>query len=916
MTTLLTTFFASTAIFMQSQLKYGAQRNDFLHRWYERPLHQNTAYADQSDGSFLNLPAFKKTVETMRYGKIDGITFFASQLDVRWELLERSQLPGCEIKVLPVLTGRNAIDGYVKAAERILSVPNAYRINGKCVCLVRGMTHKFVDASLLLHLKSIIVEKLGDKFLFLPYNEVFVNKTDYNNGNPTSEAVARAKENLRSLLRVGDGFMYAMNLQGLVNRRYDRALFERVVAKVISDVYAEEEFKGKKLLGMHFNGGHLNSYRYQFNTDSNGTATLCDRLETAVKLSSDIINLGEWDEENENTQFRPMTSRGYAYMRILRHFADRFAGREPTPAPGDDVTIPNLMLSYRKTLVAGETIEVEVRNIPDGTFKGQNFRVSFAWKDDSGRTVLSYPAKTLEASVQSAVRFTTPVAEVVSHRVLNPFFRVEWDGGSREYSEGLHQLGLRGVRNIDHMWVVQPLRELSEGTKGELEIGECDSNGVYTVRGKVSSPKDLRTVEVLDDMDSAYVHSDAPDVPAGYEQIRVRMTGFGKKPEMLTGSIRFRNSPGTILKPSLNKRVPVKVKDGAWLLKNSRCNKFGLDLWANVPSAEMTNGEIDIDIPPYFSGKVRLADLLTRDVVGFNSINHCGLSVMRFLPVAYLPRPLSGNQAEFTFRWKPLEKTSVLRLHVIDDDYHIWRGAAKTIYRPSGRTVPVSVFDRDRDKTVSIELDENRFDDIAYDMSERTDSVLHLTEGRMLTGMMGSSVELAQGFGRGESYYGYPLQERYKLSKNENEMMPTNGWGALSLQTIPAFAGFELTMKVKPKGFGAKQGLFGTGNCGMDVTLEPDGTVMALFAGGNAFTRKNKWLSIPVRGPALKDGEWNTIKIATDRRTAWITVNGVRGEPVEYSDYFFNQRYALFGITIYASNYFKGEIGSLSVKVK
>ena len=913
MTTLLATFFASTAIFIQSQLKYGAQRDDFLHRWYERPLHQNTAYADQSDGSFLNLPAFKKTVETMRYGKIDGINFFASRLDQRWELFKKSLLPGCEITVLPTLSGQRNMDGYIKVVERVMSAPNAYRINGKCVFPVRGITSHYADDSFITNLKRILVEKFGDRILLLPCNCVFT-KEEYNNGNPTPETVTAAKERLRNLLRAGDGFMYMMQLKGLVNRRYDKALFERVVAKIISDVYAEEEFKGKKLLGMHFNGGHLNSYRWQFNTDSNGTATLCDRYETAVKMSADIIIHGEWDEENENSQFRPMTSRGYAYMRIVRHFADRLAGREPTPAPGDDVTIPNLMLSYRKTLVAGETIEVEVRNIPDGTFKGQNFRVSFAWKDDSGRTVLSYPAKTLEASVQSAVRFTTPVAEVVSHRVLNPCFRVEWDGGFREYSEGLHQLGLRVVRNIDHMWVVQPLRELSEGTKGELEIGECDSNGVYTVRGKVTSPKKLRTVEVLDDMDSAYVHSDAPDVPAGYEQIRVRMTGFGKKPEMLTGSIRFRNSPGTILKPSLNKRVPVKVKDGAWFLKNSRCNNFGLDLWANVPSAEMTNGEIDIDIPPYFSGKVRLADLLTRDVVGFNSINHCGLSVMRFLPVAYLPRPLSGNQAEFTFRWKPLEKTSVLRLYVIDDDYRIWRGAAKTIYRPVGRTVPVSVFDRDRDKTVSIELDENRFDDITCDISGRADSVLHLSGGRMLTGMVGSSAELAQGFGRAESYNGYPLQERYKKSKNE--AMPTNGWGTLSLQTIPGFAGFELTMKVKPKGFGVKQGLFGTGNCGLDVTLEPDGTVMALFAGGNAFTRKKTWLSVPVKGPTLKDGEWNTVKIATDRRTAWIEVNGVRGSAVPYSDYFFNQRYALFGCTIDAPNFFKGEIDSLSVKVK
>ena len=33
-----------TAIFARAQLKYGAERSDFLHAWYERPLHQNTSW--------------------------------------------------------------------------------------------------------------------------------------------------------------------------------------------------------------------------------------------------------------------------------------------------------------------------------------------------------------------------------------------------------------------------------------------------------------------------------------------------------------------------------------------------------------------------------------------------------------------------------------------------------------------------------------------------------------------------------------------------------------------------------------------------------------------------------------------------------------------------------------------------------
>ena len=93
------------------------------------------------------------------------------------------------------------------------------------------------------------------------------------------------------------------------------------------------------------------------------------------------------DEENENTHFRPTVCNGFSAARILRYFADRSVGRALDVLPGDDVTIPNLIVSYRKSLVAGEPIEVEVRNVPDGTFKGVAFDVAFAWCDRDGKVV-------------------------------------------------------------------------------------------------------------------------------------------------------------------------------------------------------------------------------------------------------------------------------------------------------------------------------------------------------------------------------------------------------------------------------------------------------------------------------------------------------------------------------------------------
>ena len=56
------------AIFSRAQMKYGTQRDDFIHRWYERPLHQDTSFKAADDGHFLNPSAWLKTVEAVRLG--------------------------------------------------------------------------------------------------------------------------------------------------------------------------------------------------------------------------------------------------------------------------------------------------------------------------------------------------------------------------------------------------------------------------------------------------------------------------------------------------------------------------------------------------------------------------------------------------------------------------------------------------------------------------------------------------------------------------------------------------------------------------------------------------------------------------------------------------------------------------------
>ena len=48
-----------TALFARGQLKYGLERTDYLHRWVDRPLFQDSNLQKFETGTFINDEAWK-----------------------------------------------------------------------------------------------------------------------------------------------------------------------------------------------------------------------------------------------------------------------------------------------------------------------------------------------------------------------------------------------------------------------------------------------------------------------------------------------------------------------------------------------------------------------------------------------------------------------------------------------------------------------------------------------------------------------------------------------------------------------------------------------------------------------------------------------------------------------------------------
>jgi hypothetical protein len=338
-------------------------------------------------------------------------------------------------------------------------------------------------------------------------------------------------------------------------------------------------------------------------------------------------------------------------------------------------------------------------------------------------------------------------------------------------------------------------------------------------------------------------------------------------------------------------------------------DNWGGTLLFSVLKDEIANGKVVIDLENTIRGEIALKDLMTLGEYGFNASDSRGIVVSRSPVTEFLPVAFNGKEAEFTFKWKPIEKASVLRLQLIGMDYRRWWGRPECLYRPSGRNVAAHVYERDEECVTETFIDANMFESVNADFSNRRGSVMYLGSGRSMAAMRGSSASLSQGYGQAESHNGNPLAKRLKVG-----MAPADGWWVLPQQVVPGFAGFRIEVEVKPNRFGKRLGLYGSGNCGLTLQIEPDGTLLALPAQGNAYNFGRGSAQAKLKGPKLREGEWNRVVFATDRKTMWFEVDGVKSAAKPYSDYFWNQRYGILGAIHPTLDFFDGEIRSFKVE--
>ena len=929
---------------IRGQFFYGLEASDYIHYWYERPLMQDSSFRPFGDrGHMLNERSWRRTVDTARAMHLDAFAFFPSNPRC-WDLLPRSALPGAGIPLLPELHNGDrgkGVEHCLGVLARIAPMPNAFRINGRIVITCYPVANSTDEATLGFwpKLKAAADERFGKgTFAFMPYMHVF-NPRDLDRQETTAETLERTRELLRNTLRKTDGLFYWMRESGWAPLDRLREPHDTIVSPLVRSVLAEPEFKDK-FLGVGYWQAHENNYRRFADVSSYGFLRLKTALEAIDRLRPDFAVGFEWDEENENTHFRPTVSNGQTTQRIMRHFTDKMAGIRQTPYPGDDdLSVPNLVLSYRKTLECGEAAAAQVVNIPDGSATDDVWQVYFRWRTPNGRTVKSFPARELSATVCSSTSFSCPAAELAEDRLVLPELTVSGKNlGTRVFTEGFWPMNVEANRNLDSKWVRHALREVAPGVVGRIEASAPAADGTVIVTGTIRGPKRFRSIEVLENSDTIYMHDAAS--PTGRDPDTVSLSvaflaleSFWRE-HSATGTIRVIGAPSAVLAET---HSPYTRRKGmAWRLCHTPARFNFLNThYIDMPRTEAATAEIEIDLPAELPHcRIKVADVMRDDVLSIG-LDGGGQAVVRhLLTQRSIPPPPNVAEASFSFRMKPQNPLSILRLQAIDENYRIWRGNTVAFFRPAGRKTTFHVYDVAAESAREVTLDANRLVGLNYDFATARGDAWLSGPWRDLPCVGGGGVGLFTGFGCGASKgYSHALGPvRPKLWEREGcgitvprrVELAEGGYAlefkgcafaSLPLSFNPRYAGYAVEMRVFPDDLKGRQGLLDSGVQGMQLWME-DGVPCAFLCFGNwiAAHGVNEVAGARPRGPRLVAGRWNTIRLVFDQKTARIETNGVPGEPVEGCGMASNSDCMALGMLIKTLDFFHGRISNLSIE--
>ncbi|MHB8993651.1 MAG: LamG-like jellyroll fold domain-containing protein [Armatimonadota bacterium] len=804
-----------TLVFSRSQMKYGLERN-YYHQWNDRPLLVNRDYREVSE--YITSPSSYKRVlqEVLKYD-IDGLAELSEtkgRLDI-YDLQEKLNVLGVDL--MPEFVGAftpDHIEQKGKVVERALKSPLAPRIDGKL--LITSYDAQSLSPAEWKKILGEIRARVGDKFIFLPALTNVVNlRTPLLKGEPIpAAAIEKEKAFLREYLDVCDGiyFNYPPALRAK-DHSFDAAFYRDVLIPVFKSVLAEPTYR-HKYFGLSSYRSHMSPDRGN-NLHEDYTRTLRSSFEAAMDARPEVIVLPEWDEQNENTSFRPTVYGGTTTERLLCYYMSKIKNKDATPVPGDDTSIPNLILSTRKILTLGEVVTVELVNVPDGT-PSSPYQVELTLQDEAGKIVRKFEPVTFDTAKLQEQRFSLPSESLPDVRALVPVLAVRgYKGRDLNFESGFHHVQVRATWNWDYLTVRQPLRDLLRPTQVKLAWEpSATKDGPLTITGLVSSPEDMALVELMADDDEVFAVDAKQDFYRDDPNKELFLIEYRSlKNTAMTGALTLKGASSPVWLNTGVPLVPVETKEPVLSQRvelTTDVSEHVRWIYIAVPNANLAAAELDFDFDKAkFS--VPLREVLAKQIIVRDFDEAITISVQPYRQQIDMPFHLNKREAAFQVQVWPDIATQQYHLRLTTTEGKIYR--SRPLLLPNGDSAArttLRVYSDTKKGGVDVPIAASRVPVIDYDFDPSRGAVLLSGEDRPFWASLGGFTSTTTGLGspnglfRGaRGRYPEPAQRSAPkwVEEDGRPCLEFDGIGTyleLPRETLPSRGSFTLSFDLKP----------------------------------------------------------------------------------------------------------------------
>ena len=713
---------------------------------------------------------------------------------------------------------------------------------------------------------------------------------------PDAATVEKLKENVRAQLRRYDGIIWSD--YNAWERVYDGEASVDIEAirtaplRILGEVYREPEFDGKKFFGMMVGMGHANSYTFGNRNSSDGTRTLREMLALAFETKPDIVLFFEWNEWNENTGVCPSLWNSFAPRRIVRAMRAAYERRPNEPLEGDDLTVPNLVLSLRKTLSLGEVAQYELLTVPDAAAAG-TVTAELSLVDENGTSLKRFPSVTLDATKMDVRRFRCDSAAFGNACAAVPRLKVTYGGRTRAYDTGLPFTEMRVSGNWDHKWALQPLRDLLGETDLRIRhLGGTDRDGKTSVEMKLDAREEIDRLELLDGGDIVYSHTGNPA-----EEWREDRDHYVFS--ILNSVNNFAQNAYLEVSGVSGAEWMIATNRTTGLRRNLLCQSVMTpDTYLKVRKDEAQKAKVKLSWPGNGVYEIALGKVLDSGFFGVSGTNGLSFVVNRFLRQAAFFASVGTNRVTCAAELIPDLPVSVVSAHAITEKGKIFRSQPLVVGTRSGEKTPRVCWSELEQRVVRVDVSKERVPELAYEFSgDFTGTEVRSGFGRPFNGSLGGFTAAATLRNRGgdtrqhcclqdERRNGFPPCAPRQLKTDGIPTLVFDGSGTyfvLPGGTLPRYGAYSLSFEFRTDDLGRQQELF---SCGYGIPvhwgmigylrIREDGRIAAI--GLSEHPRDDaKLLSSNVIDPK----GWNRLEIVSHVDSLELVLNGVSAGKVK-----------------------------------